>query len=103
MQIKALRRSGLKVGKWVYLDSEWLGEPGLIEYGDNSIADRGAIVFGHLMTHNGKEFALQFNKVTVGPGAVINARAALMPGVNVQAGEQVPAGDLRIKLWYSEV
>ena len=96
LQLKALRRSGLQIGKWVYLDSEWLGEPGLIQYGDYAIADRGAIVFGHLMTHNGKEFALAFNKVTVGAGAVINARSAVMPGVQIQAGEHVPAGDLKI-------
>lgn len=98
VQVKALRRSGLQIGKWVYLDSEWLGEPGLIEYGDRAVADRGAIVFGHLMTHNGKEFAIHFNKVNVGAGAVINARAAVMPGVQIQSGEHVPAGDLRISL-----
>lgn len=96
--MRGLRKTGLQVGKWVYLDNEWLGEPGLIEYGDYSIADRGAILFGHLMTHNGKEFVLQFNKVTVGSGAVINARSALMPGIVVADGEQVPAGDLRISL-----
>lgn len=96
--MRALRRSGLKIGRWVWLDSEWIGEPGLIEYGDNSVADRGAIVFGHLMTHNGKEFTLQFNKVTIGAGAVINARSALMPGVTLQPGEVVPSGDLRMAL-----
>lgn len=94
MQIKSLRRMGMNVGKAVYLDGEWIGEPGVVNYADGAIADRGSIVFGHLMTHNGDHFNLKFTSVNIGPGAQVAARAAVMPGVNIKADGLVPSGEL---------
>ena len=94
LQIKSLRRMGMDIGSGVYLDNEWIGEPGMVKYTNGAIADRSCIVFGHLMTHNGDHFSLKFNNVNVGPGAVVGPRAAVMPGVNLKAGESVPSGEL---------
>ena len=82
----------------MYLDAEWIGEPGMVRYADGAIADRSSIVFGHLMTFNGDHFNLKFNHVNVGPGAQVSARAAVMPGVNIKANETVPPAELLMAL-----
>jgi hypothetical protein len=98
MQIDSLRRSGVEVGEGCYIDAEWPGEPGMAKYGDGAIADRGSIVFGHLMTHNGECFNVHFNHVSVGAGAQVSARSGIFPGVNLKSGEVVPSGEMRMAL-----
>lgn len=91
------RRGGIQVGKACYIDADWLGEPG-VTYGDGAIADRGSIVFGHLLAFNGHYNHLEHRHVNIGAGAYIGPRAAILPGVNIGAGEVVAPGELRIAL-----
>ncbi len=98
VQIKSLRRTGVQVGEGCYIDSEWPGEPGMASYGDGAVADRGSIVFGHLMTHNGESFNIHFNQVSVGAGAQVSARSAIFPGVHLKGGDVVPAAEMRMVL-----
>ena len=90
------RRSGIKVGKACYIDADWPGEPG-VTFGDGAIADRRSIIFGHLLSFNGQDNLLKYGPVSIGAGAHISPRAAIMPNVNVGAGEMVLAGELRMK------
>lgn len=96
-QIEFMRRTGIRIGARVYIDSDWLGEPG-VSYGDGAAADRGSIVFGHLLAFNGKYNHLEHRPVDIGAGAVVGPRAALLPGVALQKGEVLGAGEMRMNL-----
>ena len=92
-----MRRTGIQIGSRVYIDSDWLGEPG-VTYGDDTVADRGSIVFGHLLAFNGSHNHLEHRPVNIESGAVLGPRAAVLPGVCVAAGESVGAGELKMVL-----
>ena len=92
-----MRRTGISIGSGVYIDADWLGEPG-VTYEDGAIADRGSIVFGHLLAFNGEYNHLEHRPVNIGAGAQIKPRAAILPGVNIDAGSVVGAGELKIAL-----
>ena len=94
-QMLFMRRGGVKVGRACYIDADWFGEPG-VTYGDGAIADRRSIIFGHLMAFNGRDNFLAYGQVSIGAGAHIGPRAAVMPNVNIEAGEAVLAGELRM-------
>lgn len=93
-----MRRYGLKIGDGCYIDADWVGEPGVASYASGAIADRGSIVFGHLMTHDGEAFNVHFDSVAVGPGSVVSARAGIFPGTSLKAGEIVKSGEMRMTL-----
>ncbi|KAK9812147.1 hypothetical protein WJX73_000290 [Symbiochloris irregularis] len=95
--IEFMRRTGIKIGARVYIDSDWLGEPG-VTYQDDAVADKGSIVFGHLLAFDGKYNHLEHRNVTVGKGAVIGPRAAVLPGVTVPSRATLQAGELRMAL-----
>lgn len=89
VQVRSLRQLGIKVGRGAYIDAEWVGEPGIVRYEDGAVADRGAIVFGHLMVHDGNHYRLRFNNVSIGPEAQVATRAAVLPGVALKPKERV--------------
>lgn len=91
------RRTGIKVGKRVYIDAEWAGEPGTT-YGDWSSADRGSIVYGHMLAFTGRDNVLQFNTVEIGRNAHLAPRCALLPGVTVRERSTVRPGELQMAL-----
>lgn len=84
------------MGEGCYIDADWAGEPGMAKYGNGAIADRGSIVFGHLMVHNGEAFNVNFDNVSIGAGAVVSARSGVFPGTSLKAGEVVPSGEMRM-------
>ena len=89
-----MRRTGIKIGSGVYVhDADWLGEPG-VSYADGAIADKGAIVFGHLLAFNGQYNHLEHRPVSIGKSATIGARSAVLHGVSIDAGQTVSPGDL---------
>lgn len=95
LQIKSLRQH-TEIGEGCYIDADWAGEPGMGKYGDGVIVDRGAIVFGHLMTHNGEAFHVNFGKVNLASGAVVSARSGIFPGASLKAGEVIPSGEMKM-------
>ena len=96
-QVDFVRRTGVQVGSRVYIDAEWAGEPG-VTYGDGSSADRGSIVYGHMLAFNGQENELLFKDVDIGKHAHIGARAAVLPGVKVGQRDALRPGELRMDL-----
>ena len=96
MQLDSLRAYGVEVGQGCYIDAEWAGEPGMAKFGDGAIADRGSIIFGHLMVHNGEAFNVHFDVVNLGPGSVVSARSGIFPGASLKAGEVLPSGEMRM-------
>ena len=96
-QVDFLRQTGVKIGSGVYIDAEWAGEPG-VTYADGSSADRGSIVYGHMLAFNGVDNLLQFGKVHIGTNAQVGARSAILPGVNVSFQDSVKAGEMRMAL-----
>ena len=91
-----MRWYGVKIGDGCYIDAEWAGEPGMATYGNGAIADRGSIVFGHLMIHDGEAFNVHFDTVSLGPGSVVSARSGIFPGSNLKAGEVLYSGEMRM-------
>ena len=88
-----MRRTGINIGTQVYLDADWLGEPG-VTYGDGASADRGSIVFGHLLAFNGHCNKLEHRPVSIGKGAQLGPRSAVLPGVSCGDGRVVGPGEL---------
>ena len=73
------------------------GEPG-VTYEDGAVADKGSIVFGHLLAINGRYNHMEHRPVTIGKNAQIGARAAVLPGVDISARQTVSPGELIMAL-----
>ena len=91
MQVAFARRTGMQIGSNVYVDAEWAGEQG-VTYGNNATADRGAIVYGHMLHFNGLDNVLQFRDVVVGSNVSVGPRAAIMPGAVLDRGTVLDGG-----------
>lgn len=59
--------------------------------------DRGTTSFAHVAVYRGGAFEVLQERYVVGSGAAVGARASLLPGSRVEAGESVGALELSMK------
>ena len=94
------RTLGVKIGKWVWLESHWLPETDLIRLDDGVTINRGCVLQTHLFhdrlmrispVHMGAGSSLGPKSIAL-PGTSIGAGTSIGPGSLVMRGEQVPAG-----------
>ena len=69
----------------------------LASFQNGAIVDRGATGFAHVAAYRGGAFEVLQERYAVGPGAVVGARASLLPGSRVEAGASVGALELSMK------
>ena len=69
----------------------------LASFQSGAIVDRGTTSFAHVAVYRGGAFEVLQERYVVGPGAVVSARASLLPGSRVEAGESVGALELSMK------
>jgi acetyltransferase-like isoleucine patch superfamily enzyme len=91
-----LRSRGLSIGEDVYVDTLWAGDYELVTLGDGAVVDRGATLFAHLGMY--KEGELSMLQAPVVVGGVVGARAAILPGYSLVAGNVLAPGALGMKM-----
>lgn len=96
-QVDSLRGMGIKIGINVHIDAEWPGETG-VSIEDGAVIERGSLLYGHWLIFDGMLHRTKFVPLKVGAHACIGARAALMPGVNVPAGQAIAPAALKMAL-----
>lgn len=98
MSCCALQVSGHRVGKRVYIDATRSGDPGLLNFADDTTVDRGALLLAHSGAYNTTGMHLTFDTLNLGAKSVIGPRSILMPGLAVAEKQSVPAGELIMRL-----
>jgi non-ribosomal peptide synthetase-like protein len=89
----ALRLFGARIGRRVYLETDYLTEFDLVRVGDD------ATVCGQtsLQTHLFEDRVMKMSIVTVGPGCTIGSRAVVLYDAVLEAGAELDALSLAMK------
>lgn len=82
---------GAQVGRGMIPIGGKVADPHLVDIGSNAIIGEDALVLGHGFNVLGDDDVVVLGKVTIGQGAIIGARAVVMPGVTVGAHAMVAA------------
>ncbi|MCM2280824.1 MAG: hypothetical protein NDI61_03145, partial [Bdellovibrionaceae bacterium] len=84
-----LRWTGAKIGRNAMINGKII-EPYMIAVGDDVILGEDSLILGHLIARD----EVILDRVFIGNGATIGAKAIIMPGVTVGEGAVVWAGAL---------
>jgi non-ribosomal peptide synthetase-like protein len=84
------RTLGVKIGKWVWLESHWLPETDLIRLGDGVTVNRGCV----LQTHLFHDRLMRISPVQMGAGSSLGPKSIALPGTSIGAGARIGAGSL---------
>ncbi|MDT7577591.1 MAG: hypothetical protein QOH17_3924, partial [Pseudonocardiales bacterium] len=84
------RTLGVKIGKWVWLESHWLPETDLIRLGDGVTINRGCV----LQTHLFHDRLMRISPVHMGAGSSLGPKSIALPGTSIGAGARIGAGSL---------
>ena len=95
---KALQSRGVTIQGKAYIDTLWSGDYELVSYGDGAIVDRNATMFAHLGMYKAGGLTMMQETVAVGDGAVVGARAAVLPGFELEASKLLAPGQLGMQM-----
>jgi non-ribosomal peptide synthetase-like protein len=84
------RTLGVKIGKWVWLESHWLPETDLIRLDDGVTINRGCV----LQTHLFHDRLMRISPVHMGAGSSLGPKSIALPGTSIGAGTSIGPGSL---------
>lgn len=90
----ALKARGVALGQRAYIDTLWAGDYELVSYGEGAIVDHGTTIFAHLGMYKAGELSMTQQAVTLGEGAMVGPRAAVLPGFSLAQDGVLAAGKL---------